>query len=185
MLKNNPPRSARRWPSGVAAFLLIAFWLSSACGYRVAGRGSQLPAGWKTIAVPALQNKTTRYRLEQRLTEALVRELITRTAYRVIQDEAAADATLTGEVFAVEASPVLFDAATGRATTMVVTVRVKVRLADRATRKVHFQNDDFVFRQQYEVSGDINSFFEEQEPALGRLARDFAARLVSALLENF
>jgi len=50
---------------------------------------------------------------------------------------------------------------------------------------VHFQNDDFVFREQYEVSTDVSSFFEEQQPALDRMARDFAARLVSALLENF
>ncbi|MBI3404722.1 MAG: LptE family protein [Acidobacteria bacterium] len=155
------------------------------CGYRVAGRGSQLPSEWKTVAIPALVNKTSRFRIEQRLTEALVREMITRTKFRVVPDEASADAVLHGEVLSIEANPVLFDAATGRATTMVVTVHAKAQLTDRISKKVFFKNDDYVFREQYEVSIDINSFFDEQEPALGRLARDFASRLVAAVLEAF
>ncbi len=168
-------------------FSICAFLFSgvTSCGYHVAGRGSELPAEWKTLAVPALENHSTRYRIEQRLTEALVRELLARTKYRVVPEEIAADAALRGEVVRVESNAVLFDAATGRAMAMVVTVHVKVRLTDRASGKVHYQNDNFVFREQYEVSTDVSSFFEEQQPALDRLARDFAARLVSALLENF
>lgn len=157
----------------------------SSCGYHVAGKGSQLPAEWKTLAVVALENKTTRYRIEQRLTESLVREFLSRTTYRVVPDPPNADAVLRGEVTSIDAHAVLFDANTGRATTMAVTVRVKVRLTDRASAKVLYQNDNFVFREQYEISTDSRSFFEEQEPALGRLSRDFAARLVSAILENY
>ena len=37
----------------------------------MAGTGAALPPTIKTIAVPALINKTSRYRVEQRLTEAL------------------------------------------------------------------------------------------------------------------
>ena len=168
----------------VFAVLLVVI-LSSSCGYKVAGRGSHLPKDWKTVAVPPLVNKTSRYRIEQRLTEALVRELITRTKFRVVPEETSADAVFSGEVMSVEANPVLFDAATGRATTMVVTVHVKAKLIDRNSKKEYFRSDDYVFREQYEVSTDINSFFEEQEPALNRLARDFASRLVSAVLEGF
>lgn len=164
---------------------VVLFSVLASCGYHVAGRGSELPAEWKTLAVPALENRTTRYRIEQRLTEALVRELLARTKYRIVPEETSADAVLRGEVVRVESNAVLFDAATGRATAMVVTVHVKVSLSDRASGKVHFQNDNFVFREQYEISTDVASFFEEQQPALDRLARDFAARLVSALLENF
>ena len=167
------------------ATALLSTLLAASCGYHVAGRGSRLPAAWKTIAVPALENHTSRYRIEQRLTEALVRELLARTSYRVVPDPGAADAVLRGEVLAVEAVPALFDAATGRATTMQITVRLRVSLADRPSGKSVFRNDNFVFREQYEISTDVASFFEEQEPALGRLARDFAATLVSALLETF
>ncbi len=171
-----------------AGRLALALALAAAltgCGYHVAGRGSRLPAGLKTIAVPALENRTSRYRIEQRLTEALVHELLARTSYRVVSDAAAADAVLRGQVIGLDSSAVLFDTKTGRATTMVVTVRVAVRLEERATGKVLHRNDNFLFREQYEVSTDLASFFEEQDPALDRLARDFAAKLVAGLMENF
>ena len=159
--------------------------LLTGCGYHVAGRGSRLPANLKTIAVPALENRTARYRIEQRLTEALIRELLARTSYRVVSDAADADAVVRGRITGLESSAVVFDSATGRATVMLVTVRAQVRLEERETKRILYQDDDFLFREEYEISTNIASFFEEQDPALDRLARDFAAKLVAALLENF
>jgi len=159
--------------------------LLAGCGYHVAGRGSRLPGNLKTIAVPALENRTPRYRIEQRLTEAVVRELLAATSYRVVSNPAAADAVLRGQITALESSAVLFDTATGRATTMVVTVRATVRLEQNGTKNILYRNDNFLFREQYQISTDVASFFEEQDPALERLARDFAAKLVASLLENF
>jgi outer membrane lipopolysaccharide assembly protein LptE/RlpB len=162
------------------------------CGYHVAGRGSRLPATVKTIAVPALENKTSRYRIEQRLTQAVVREFLARTTYHIVPDPANADAVLRGEVSSIESTAVLFDTTTNRATALLVTVRLKVRLEERETKNVLYRNDNFLFRETYEIStpgkppaGDVNSFFEEQDPALDRLAHDFASKLVAAILENF
>jgi hypothetical protein len=42
-----------------------------------------------------------------------------------------------------------------------------------------------VFRNEYQISSDVNTFFEEQDPALDRMSRDLASRLVSDVLENF
>ena len=164
------------------------------CGYHVAGRGASLPKEVRTIAVVAFENKTTRHRIEQRLTEAVVREFLARTKYRIVPEESEADAVLRGEVTAVESSAVLYDTATGRATTMLVTVRMNVRLAERSSGNLLYENNSFLFREEYEISNvkrpgssapDPTSFFEEQDPALDRLARDFAATLVAAILENF
>ena len=180
-------------------FLSVFAWnfLLAACGYHVAGRGSRLPADLQTIAVPALENRTARYRIEQRLTEAVVHELLARTAYRVVANPAAADAVLRGEISSIESIPLAFDATatvdpvTGkpttlsRATTMLITVRLKVRLEERANHRVLFQNDNYLFREQYEISTKVASFFDESDPALDRMARDFAAKLVAAVLENF
>jgi hypothetical protein len=168
-----------------AAGALCALLLGAGCGYRVAGRGSRLPAGWKTLAVPALANRTPRYRIEQRLTQAVIRELLARTSYHIVPDEDAADAVLRGEVTSIETGALLFDTTTGRATTMLVTVHLDAQLLDRETGKVVYRNDNFVFREEFEISTDAASFFEEQDPALDRLSRDFAAALVSAILENF
>jgi hypothetical protein len=165
-----------------AAFSALA---CGGCGYHVAGRSANLPSSWKTIAIPALKNDTTNYRIEQRFTQAVIREFITRTKYRIVQDPAAADAVLTGEVLSIETNPVLFEATTGQVTAMIVTVHTKVQLVDNRTEKPVYKNDDMVFRDEYQLATDVNVFFEEQSPALDRMARDFASHLVADVLENF
>jgi outer membrane lipopolysaccharide assembly protein LptE/RlpB len=179
------PRRANGAVSIAAAAALVLVFLASGCGYHVAGRGNNLPAEWKTVAVSALRNRTTTYRIEQRLTEAVVREMLARTHYRIVADERNADAALRGEVTSIETSALLFDTTTNRATAMLVTVRLAVRLVDLGSQKAVYENNDFIFREEYEISTDIPSFFEEQGPALERMSRDFAGALVSALLESF
>ena len=41
------------------------------------------------------------------------------------------------------------------------------------------------FRQQYQVSREVTSFFEEETPALHRMSQDFSRTLVSDILEAF
>jgi hypothetical protein len=158
---------------------------ASGCGYRVAGRSEGLPGSVHVIAIPALENATSNYRIEQRLTSATIQEFLAASPYRIVSDPAAGDAVLRGKVTSLEAVPLLFDTVSGRATTMLVTVRCQVTLTESATKKVLYRNDDFLFRNQYELSTDVNSFFEEQDPALDRLAHDFARRLVAAVKENY
>jgi outer membrane lipopolysaccharide assembly protein LptE/RlpB len=155
------------------------------CGYHVAGHASNLPSGWTAIAVPAFKNDTTRYRIEQTFTKAVIREFITRTKYRIVQDTQSADAVLHGEVVSIETSPVLFNANTGQVTTMLVTVHTKVALVDSKSEKPVYQNDDMVFREEYQISTDVNAFFEEQDPALERMAGDLASHIIANVLEKF
>jgi outer membrane lipopolysaccharide assembly protein LptE/RlpB len=167
------------------ALLLAAALAAAGCGYRVAGRTAHLPADWSTIAVLAFANDTTRYRIEQRFTQAVIREFITRTNYHIVQDPQSADAVLRGEVLSIDTTPVLFDATTGEVTTMLVTVHTKVQLVDNKVQKPVYQNNDMVFRDEYQISPDVKSFFEEQDPALERMSRDLASHLVSNVLEGF
>jgi len=169
----------------IAALLLIGSASITGCGYHVAGRAGNLPAQWTTIAVPAFKNDTTRYRIEQRFTAAVIRQFIQRTKYRIIQDPESADAVLHGEILSVETAPVIFDATTGQVTTSLVTVHTKVLLVDNQSQKTIYENDDMVFRDEYQISSDVQSFFEEQDPALERMARDFSAQLVSNVTEKF
>jgi outer membrane lipopolysaccharide assembly protein LptE/RlpB len=172
----------KRWTA--VASMAVAAW-AGGCGYHVAGRTNSLPKSIHVIAVPALENKTTSYRIEQRLTTATVHEFLAKTSYRVVSDPANGDAVLRGKVLNLEAAPLLFDTTTGRATTMLVTVKCEITFEERETGKILYHTDNFVFRNQYEISTDVKSFFEEQDPALDRLAQDFAARLVAAVTENY
>jgi outer membrane lipopolysaccharide assembly protein LptE/RlpB len=167
------------------AWCVLPLFLLAGCGYHTAGHAGQLPESVKTIAVPSFKNETTTYRIEQMLTASVVREFTTRTHYRIMNDPGeTADATLRGTVLSTSASPLAYDTASGRAASVLVVVSLKVSLSDR-NGKVLYQNPAYLFREQYEVSQDLKSFFEEDSPAFRRLSQDFARTLVSNILEGF
>ena len=171
--------------SALAALITIAALLQLGCGYHTAGHAAQLPPDIKTIAVPSFKNETLTYRIDQMLTSSVVREFTTRTRYRILNDVGSdADATLSGTVLSTAASPLTYDTATGRAASVLVVVSMRVTLTDR-NGKVLYQNPAYLFREQYEVSQDLASFFEEDTPAFRRLSNDFARTLVSNILEGF
>jgi outer membrane lipopolysaccharide assembly protein LptE/RlpB len=164
---------------------LVLLAASTACGYHTAGHSVQLPENVRTIAIPAFVNDTTTYRIEQLLTASVVREFTTRTHYHILNDPGeAADATLRGVVLSASSSPLTYNSATGQAASVLVVVSMKVSLTDRQG-KVLYQNPAYLFREQYEVSQDLASFFEEDSPAFRRLSQDFARTLVSNILEGF
>ena len=170
-------------PRRAAWLILLA--VTAGCGYHTAGRAVQLPENVRTIAVPAFINTTKTYRVEQLLTASVVREFTTRTHYHILNEAGeAADATLLGTVLSTSASPLTYNSATGQAASVLVVVSMKVLLTDREG-KILYQNPSYVFREQYEVSQDLASFFEEDSPALRRLSQDFARTLVSNILEGF
>jgi outer membrane lipopolysaccharide assembly protein LptE/RlpB len=161
------------------------------CGYHTAGHFSTMPKNVHVIAVPAMENKTSTYRVEQKLTAATIHELLVKTNYRVVSDASGGDAVLTGKVLRMEVVPLLFQTtstattSTAQATAMLVTMTCDVTLTDRATEKVLYHNENFLFRNEYQLSTDVRNFFQEGDPALDRMAQDFAARLVAAVTENF
>jgi outer membrane lipopolysaccharide assembly protein LptE/RlpB len=165
--------------------LLALLIIGAGCGYHTAGHAVQLPENVRTIAIPAFVNDTTTYRIEQLLTTSVVREFTTRTHYHILNDPSeAADATLRGVVLSASSSPLTYNSATGQAASVLVVVSMKVSLTDRQG-KVLYQNPAYLFREQYEVSQDLASFFEEDSPAFRRLSQDFARTLVSNILEGF
>lgn len=165
--------------------LLGLVWLAAGCGYHTVGRASRLPANVRTIAIPGFKNQTQTYRIEQILTADVVREFISRTKFQVVNNVSdTSDATLTGSVVSAVAAPLTYDANTGRASSAIVTVTMKVSLTDRSGR-VLFENPNYTFREQYQVAREIASFFDEETPALQRMSRDFARTLVSDILEAY
>ncbi len=165
--------------------LLASALLGSGCGYHVSGHSDLVPKTVQTICIPAFSNATTRYRLTDRLPEALSREFIARTRYKIVNDINQADAILRGNVVNYFAYPTIFDQATGRASTVQVIVVMSVTLTERATGKVLYTRPSFDWKQQYEISTDPRAFIDESDVALDRLSKDVARMLVSAILENF
>jgi len=179
----------RRGIPGMTLLLAVLGGFSG-CGYHTAGHFNTLPKDIHVIAVPAIENKTSTYRIEQKLTSATIHEFLAKTNYKVVPDANGGDAVLTGKVLTMEVVPLLFQTPSGtntaaQATAMLITMKCEVTFTERATDKVFYHNDNFVFRNEYELSTDVKSFFQEGDPALDRMARDFASRLVAAVTENF
>jgi outer membrane lipopolysaccharide assembly protein LptE/RlpB len=160
--------------------------LATSCGYHTAGNSaSEIPRNVKTIAIPGFVSRSPTFRVEQELTDAVVREFDARTQYHVIHiSNGDADAVLKAVVLSASSFPLAYDSQTGRAASALVTVNVQVTLTDRKG-KVLFQNPNYVFHDQYELSRDLNSFFQEDSPAFDRISRDFARTLVANILEAY
>jgi outer membrane lipopolysaccharide assembly protein LptE/RlpB len=165
-----------------AAVLILAL---AGCGYHTAGHSNRLPENVRVLAVPMFVNQTQTYHIEQTLTRDVVREFIDRTHYKVVLSAGdSADAVLNGTVLSAQTAPLTYDPQTGRISSSLVTVTMKVSLVDRGGR-VLFENQNYTFREQYQVSANTASFFSEETPALQRMSRDFAHTLVSDILEGF
>jgi len=165
----------------VAGLLL----LSSSCGYHTGGQGDLIPKTVHTIAIPAFSNVTTRYKLTDQLPEAITREFISRTRYRIVTDINEADAILEGAVLSYQSFPTILDPATGTASAVEVHVGLRLSLRERATGKILYSRPNYEIRERYEISIDPTAYFEESDSALARASQQTAQQVVSSILEAF
>jgi hypothetical protein len=159
--------------------------LASSCGYHTGGHGDLIPKTVHTIAIPAFSNVTTRYKLTDQLPEAITREFISRTRYRIVTDTSAADAVLEGAVLSYQAFPTILDPATGTASAVEVHVGLRLTLRERATGKILYSRPNYEIRERYEISIDPTAYFEESDSALARASQQTAQQVVSSILEAF
>ena len=154
------------------------------CGYKQAGKGKSLPAIIKTIAVPVFQNSSLKYRVEQRFTQAVIDEILKRArALRVVTTQDNADAVLNGDIRSFRAPGSILDDR-GRTRVWDVRIVVSIVVRDLKTHKILFQNQRMTFEGEYQLSDDPQSFFNEENPAVDRIARDFAQTIVSTIMEG-
>jgi hypothetical protein len=167
-----------------AVFALALSMIVDVCGYKQAGKGKSLPADIKTIAVPVFQNSSLKYRVEQRFTQAVIDEILKRRrALRVVTNPEGADAVLNGDIRGFRAGGSVLDNR-GRTRVWDVNITVSVVVRDLRSHKILFQNPRMSFEGEYELSDDPQSFFNEENPAVDRIAKDFAQTIVSTIMEG-
>ena len=155
------------------------------CGYHQAGSATHIPANVRTLAVPIFATKAQAYHTEMAFTQAIIRELNTRTHYTILNtDSPDADATLRGTILTESASPLTYDSASGETSSYLVTITAKVILTAHDGH-VLYRNDSILFREQYQSTEDLSGFIQEDGYAVQRIARDFAHTIVSDMLESF
>ncbi|HEX6124712.1 MAG TPA: LptE family protein [Pyrinomonadaceae bacterium] len=147
---------------------------------------SGLPKNIRKVAVPAFQTEARglRYRVGSRFTEAVSREIIRRgNGLKVQGSTEGADAVVEGTIRDFSFAGVLLDRQ-GRARVYEVTIIAAVTIRDLKENKILYDNQNFIFRDSFEFSEDPRSFFNEEDPAVERIARAFSESVVSAIVNG-
>lgn len=168
-----------------AALASLAALAFQGCGYALVGTGRGiLPEGTSSVFVETFVNDTPRVGLEQRLTDAVIRELAGRARLTPVPDRASADVEISGRILSYQVNPVRFDDQ-GRALEYEISVVARVKLVDRKTEKSLFENPSFLFRQPYPVAATSTNYVDVENAAIEAMARPFARSLVTTILEGF
>ena len=173
----------------IAKILFATFVFLVASGFTECYKpvtNSGLPKDIRIVAVPAFQfeAKGLRYRVESRFTEAVSREIIKRgNGLKVQSSRTGADAVLEGTIRDFSFTGVLLDSS-GRARVYEVTIVTAVTIRDLKENKILYDNQNFTFRDSFEFTSDPRSFFNEEDPAVERMARAFAESAVSAFVNG-
>lgn len=171
--------------SAVSLSVLVSLLAGAGCGYHTSGHAVRLPGDIHTVYIPMFSNLTASFRVEETMTAAVVQEFRSRTNFRVVTSpDQPADATLKGTVSYTANSPLTYDSVTGRISSSVVTIGMRVSLVSKSGKTL-WDNPNFMYREQYQVSRDVSSFFDESNPAFLRVSREFAKALVSNILEAY
>ena len=164
--------------------LLLATTLTG-CGYHQAGSATHIPASVRTLAVPIFATNAQAYHTEMAFTQATIRELNTRTRYRILNtDTDSADATLHGTILTQTVAPLTYDATTGQSSSYLVSITAKVVLTAHDGH-ILYRNDALLYREQFQSTQDLSGFIQEDGYAVQRVAREFAHAIVSDMLESF
>ncbi len=167
----------------VAATAMLLLGMTG-CGYHTVGAASHIPASVRTLAVPIFQSKVQGFNTETVFTEAVVRELNSRTRYRVVNVATGADAVLKGTILTETVAPLTYDSSSGQTSSYLVSVTAAVQLVAH-DGTVLYRNDAFAWREQYQSTQDLSGFVQEDSAAVRRMGREFAKALVSDMLESF
>jgi hypothetical protein len=175
----------------VKTFIALALaFLSSGCGYSLAGRGSFLPDYIRVVGIPPLVNNSTFFQVEQILTEKIRTEFIGRGRYTIVPNAEGADAVVTGAVTSISVQPVGFTEQQ-LASRYLFTLTMRVEFTDVRTTKVLWSNQSLAFREEYELTTRSNTalegatFLSQERNSFDRIADDVARTVVTAIVEAF
>ena len=175
---------AGRARAQVVAFLWLAATGLGGCGYHLVGHSSTLPPGIQAIGIPPFVNRTNRPELEQRVTEHVIDEFTTRGRVRILPSEEGAQAVLRGEILSYTMTPVVISEQ-GRATRYEIMITAHATLSETATDRVLWEDNHFLFRQQYDVATQPEAFIDQEIVAIDLVAGDFSRSIVTSILEGF
>ena len=145
------------------------------CGYST---GTLIPRGYRTIAVPVFDNTTHRHDIEWELTRAVVEEINSRTALRVVDPADSPDLVLNGTLVDAD-EEVLSHMARQRIRESAYFLTAEIEVTDAHSGKALVKRSRVTERESFvpQIGEDVRTAREEAGRAL---AERIVERLESA-----
>lgn len=171
-------RGARhRWCVGSLCLAACLAVILSGCGYML---GSPTVQGVRTVHVPIFRTESFRRNLDYLLTEAVQREIRTRTSYR-LSDEETADTILRGRIVEARKS-VLTESRYDDPRELQLLVGAEVTWLDRRTGQI-LQQHVFPIGPELTQHASQVSFAPEAGHSLATAQQESARRLAAEIVD--
>jgi hypothetical protein len=176
--------------------LLFCFIMMAAagCGYHFRGTGEPIDISIDSLAIPLMESTSSFLGFEGEFTRAIREEFVSHGRVPIVSKEEAS-AVLIGKIYEIGTQPYSYEIIhgdiEGRETSYEVTnarwleIMLKIRLEDRATGHVIWEDRKMTERHTYAVTDDplVNRF--NQRRALRAIARLLARRIYAKTMERF
>ena len=166
--------------SRVAAIpaLLCSLLILPACGYHMAGTGSHLTPGMKSVFIPVFENKTMEPIVEEELTPAVIREFLQDGRIEVV-DRSRADMVLEGSVVSYKETPISFDASQN---VLEYRIMVTTHIVLLKNNSLSLWGKDITSTAEYAVSSDVMTTRVSKLSALREIARNLSEEVADRVL---
>lgn len=161
---------------------IICLVLLMACGYKMVGKETRVPAGLNSIAIPTFKNKTFEPGIEIPFTQAFLNEFIQDRRLKVVS-RAEADSILEGVVTDFTAYGVAYDRS-GFVLQYRTSIVVNFTLKDR-TGKVLWEENGWTENQWFRASSAGVTNEAAKQVAIQRTAGFMAERIRDRFFYNF
>lgn len=175
-------RSSLKVAAGVFFLVLPAL----GCGYRFAPAGEKIGHDIHKVYVGAFINNTAEANIETTFRNAFIDQFINGRRFKIVNDEALADALLKGNIKNLVMSHLAYRGDDNRAVEKRITVTLSLSLTARGEKKVLWREENFLQWGDYAFDGrNLNAEQAGRKNALVKLANDAAERAYRIMVSDF
>jgi len=170
----------------VAAGVFFLVLPALGCGYRFAPAGEKIGQDIHKVYVGVFTNNTAEANIETTFRNAFIDRFINGRRFKIINDEALADALLKGDIKNLVTSHLAYRGGGNTAAEKRITVTLSLSLTARGEKKVLWREENF--SQWGDYAFDVRSLNAEQagkKNALVKLANDAAERAYRIMVSDF
>src|SRR3990172_3850019 len=142
----------------VAAGIFFLVLPALGCGYHFAPTGEKIGQDIHKVYVGAFTNNTAEANIETTFRNAFIDQFIDGRRFKIVNDEALADALLKGDIKNLVTSHLAYRGDDNRAVEKRVTVTLSLSLTGRGEKKVLWRDENFSQWGDYAFyGGDLNA----------------------------